>query len=317
MELYLPLQFPSATGTGIIQGRLYKPAKNVEASGLIIQIVHGMAEHQQRYESFCLFLASHGHAVCIQDLPGHGRSVSSTEYLGYFGATDGTDLVIADIDRLADLAIQELSSQQGSVRRVILGHSMGSFISRLACTGSERSIAAAIFSGTSGNNPAAKLGILLAEISIKRNGPLYKDKFLARLSSVGNLKRIANPRTPIDWLSRDQKVVDAYLADPLCGFTFTAAGYRDLFCWLVAVSERKWPQQVKPGIPILLVSGSDDPIGQFGKGPRQICNRLKKAGHPVSLKLYEGARHEVLNETNRLEVWNDILSWLHDLGELS
>ncbi len=317
MELYLPLQFSSATGTGMIQGRLYRPAPNVESSGLIDQNVHGMAEHQQRYESFCLFLTSHGHAVCSMDLPGHGYSVSSEEYLGYFGATDGTDLVLADIDRLADLAIQELLPQQGAVRRVILGHSMGSFISRLACTGSERSIAAAIFSGTSGNNPAAKLGVLLAEISIKRNGPLYKDKFLARLSSVGNLKRIAKPRTPIDWLSRDQEVVDAYLADPLCGFTFTAAGYRDLFRWLVAVSERKWAQQVKPGLPILLISGSDDPIGQFGKGPRQIYDQLKKAGHPVALKLYEGARHEVLNETNRSEVWNDILSWLDDFSKLS
>lgn len=313
MDGFIPLQFPSATGTGTIRARLYRPADMAAPSGLCVQIVHGMAEHMQRYDLFCRYLSDHGHAVCIQDLPGHGQSAQSVEYLGYFGASDGTRLVLQDIDRLAGMALEQLRQGDRIPGRVLLGHSMGSFISRLYCTNPGQPLDAAIFSGTSGSNPATALGVFLAQRSVKRKGPLYKDEFLSRLSASGNLKRIDEPATPFDWLSRDRAIVEAYVADPWCGYTFTAAGYRDLFSWLAAVSKKDWSDKIKPGLQILLISGSEDPIGQYGKGPRQVYDRLLAAGHAVSLKVYDGARHEVLNEINRQDIWADIESWLTKL----
>ena len=134
------------------------------------------------------------------------------------------------------------------------------------------------------------------------------------MTAQGNFKRISQPRTAFDWLCRDQAVVDAYIADPLCGFIFTAAGYRDLASWLLHISRKDWAAKVQPDLPVLLISGSEDPVSQYGAGPRLVCERLKAAGHDVTLKVYEGSRHEVLNELNKEEVWQDVQSWLQRLA---
>jgi len=317
MDDFLEINFPSSTGTGTIQARLYLPINPASSQGLLIQIVHGMAEHMRRYHEFCLLLAKGGFAVCIHDQAGHGASASSPEYLGYFGAANGVETVQQDIDRLSEESVarlKDLTDDRVSWRRVIFGHSMGSFISRLYCTRPGLNLAGAVFSGTSAGNPALNLGLFLANRSIRRKGPLIKDEFLARLSAQGNLKRIPNPRTPFDWLSRDESLVDAYIADPWCGYTFTAAGYRDLYSWLLAVSRKDWAAKVQAGRSVLLISGSEDPIGQYGTGARIVGERLKAAGHQVEVKVYDGARHEVLNETNKLEVWQDVLDWLKRLA---
>lgn len=317
MEGFVEINFPSATGTGTIQARLYPPCDLSAAKGLLVQIVHGMAEHMRRYDSFCRFLAENGIAVCIQDLAGHGASAPDPEHLGYFGAVDGVEMVQQDIDRLAEVSLLQLSGQSAgriAWRRVIFGHSLGSFIGRMYCTRPGLALAGAVFSGTSGANPMLGPGLFLADLSIKRKGPLYKDEFLAKMVAQGKLKRIPKPSTAFDWLCRDQSVVDAYVADPWCGYTFTAAGYRDLSSWLLTISRKDWAAKVLPGLPILLISGSEDPVGDYGKGVQQVSDRLIAAGHDVAFKLYQGARHEVLNELNKQEVWDDVLEWLDNLA---
>jgi alpha-beta hydrolase superfamily lysophospholipase len=313
MTGFKTIEYLSATGTGTIQARLYLPADLTKATGLLLQIVHGMAEHMARYDSFCRFLSENGLAVCIHDQAGHGRSAQSPDDLGFFGVENRVKTVQEDIDLLAELALKilvEKSNDQIRWRRALLGHSMGSFISRLYCAKPDPGLAGAIFSGTSGTNPAVKLGVFLSRRSVRKNGPRYKDEFLAKLSSMGNLKRIPQARTAFDWLTRDQAIVDAYIADPWCGYTFTAAGYRDLFTWLQMISRREWAANVPVSLPILLISGSGDPISQYGRGPRQVQQRLLAAGHRTDMKIYPGCRHEVLNETNRLMVWQDVLDWL-------
>lgn len=298
--------FESATETGLIQARLYSPDGPAR---FLIQVIHGMAEHMARYDRFCRFLAGQGHAVLIFDLPGHGQSAAEIADLGYFGASQGSQRVLDDVAAALDRARQMVPGSPC----VLFGHSMGSFIARLACAQDGDRYAGAIFSGTSGRNPAVLPGLVLANLAVWLGSPQKPNDFLARLMAAGQLDRIDEPRTPVDWLSRDEAVVDAYVADPLCGFTFTSAGYRDLLTWLNLVSRPDWARQVPQSLPVLLLSGGNDPIGQYGAGPRSVKEQLLANGRKADLKLYPGGRHEMLNEVNRNQVWQDIAAWIDRL----
>lgn len=300
------VSFASHTGEGQIQGRLYLPAYGRPKQ--LVQIVHGMAEHMARYAAFCAYLAENGIAVCIHDQAGHGLSAAGPDKLGYFGRQDGYLKVLDDITEMADHAL--VLTGEKDLPRIILGHSMGSFIARLYCARQGQTLAGAIYSGTRGADFMVNAGIVLAKISVWKNGHLHKDEFLAGLTGRGFLKRIDNPRTALDWLSRDKTIVDAYLADPLCGFTFTAAGYLDLYRWIKAVSGRSWARKVPLELSVLLLAGQEDPVSSYGRGPLQVRDWLQATGHRTELVLYPGGRHEMLNETNREEVWQMILEWL-------
>jgi len=320
--------YPSHTGEGVIQARLYRPAQpvnqhhaeTIQAVGRqqalpMVQIIHGMAEHMQRYDPFCRYLAGLGFTVCIQDLAGHGLSAAAEERLGCFGELDSVEQILDDIQETLDQARSILAQDQTGPLPdgwILLGHSMGSFIARVFCTRPQPDLKAAIFSGTAGPNPAYNLGILLANLSIKTRGPLYRDPFLARLTAGNNLKRLKPARTPYDWLTRDDQIVDAYIADPWCGYDFTAAGYRDLFTLMKRMSHAGWAGSLPESLPILLVSGEEDPIGDFGKGPKAVQRSLLSCGRQAFLKLYAGGRHEMLNEINRDEVWQDLAEWMRN-----
>ena len=346
MVRVVDFSFESATGEGTVQAKLYLPEKalrtaeptatadsavlfNADSASKItddltdkpvdekplqlVQIIHGMAEHIRRYDSFCRFLAESGRAVCLHDQAGHGKTAPSEEKLGYFGQEEGWLRLLDDVSETRKQA-RQLLAEYGyeSIASYLLGHSMGSFISRLYCVRENHQLAGAIFSGTAGRNPAVKFGLFLAERSVRKNGPLYKDAFLAKLTGQGFLRRIENPRTAVDWLTRDQEIVKIYDDDPLCGFTFTAAGYADLYRLLQAVSSAKWAKAMPLDLPLYMFAGEEDPVGAYGKGPAQIQAWLTEAGCQSSLKLYPGARHETLNETNRQIVWQDLVNWLEE-----
>lgn len=303
-------RFESKTGEGMIQADLYQPE---DTPRLLVQIVHGMAEHKERYQAFCEFLVDRGYAVCIHDQAGHGASISEPDQKGYFGFPDGCDRVEDDLDEAANKAsslIAQSGNSPSSLPRVLLGHSMGSFIVRDYATRPGIRQAGLILSGTSGKVALSTLGYCLASCSIRIHGPKHPDALLEKMNASGRLKRIHPVRTPFDWLTRDTAIVDQYMSDPLCGFMFTSAGYRDLITWVRRVSKKDWAGKVPKETPILLVSGDEDPVGQYGAGPREVADRLRKTDHNVSLHMYKGARHEILNEINRLEVWDNIAQWL-------
>ena len=308
---YEPFSFKSATQTGTISGRLYSPEQPVEPI-TCVQIIHGMAEHMARYHSFCIHLAQTGYFVCIYDQAGHGASIAAVEHAGFFGPEHGSDAILEDVESAYRQAQELMMKQTGKAAwsRVMLGHSMGSFITRLYCTRYPSDISGVILSGTAGPNPMTGFGYSLARLIIRLKGPEHRSSLLQKLFSAGNLKRIPQARTSFDWLTRDQEIVDAYCADPLCGFGFTAAGYRDLLAWLEAVSKKDWAGKMPLHCPVLIMSGGEDPIGNYGKGPNQVAQSLMQTGHIVEKIIYPGSRHECINEINRDRVWQDITNWI-------
>ncbi len=273
----------------------------------VLQIIHGMSEYIQRYDEFARFLNERGIAVMGCDNASHGKSRAPQDPWGYFGPQHGWDNLIADVHTVRQKA-QELYP---GLPMALMGHSMGSFLARSYAARLGTGISAFIFMGTAGPNPLLGAGKKLAEREIRRQGGKDSSHRLDKLVA-GQYNATFRPnRTDFDWLSRDTKRVGAYIADPACGFPFTACGYRDLFQGLEEISRADWAEKV-PDVPIFLLSGQDDPVGgKDAKGVRLVAKRLEKAGRQVTLRIYPHARHELLNELNREEVMEDILAFLN------
>lgn len=299
--------FSSSSGLSDIHALSYAPDNgDVKA---IIQISHGMAEHKERYEDFAGFLTSKGFAVFINDHLGHGQSVADESELGYFGEKDGFRDIVSDLKSLTDIA----KAEYPDVPFFIFGHSMGSFLARSYCEKYSAHIDGAIFCGTSGTNPGAGIGAMLSSFIAKKKGSHYRSEFIDTLA-FGNYNKRFEGRTKYDWLTRDETVVDKYIDDPLCGFLFTAAGYRDLFTLLKSVSVKAWYDSLPYSLPILLISGALDPVGDYSKGVAQVYKDLKDTGHKdVTLKLYDNSRHEILNEISKEVVYADVADWVKNV----
>ncbi len=296
---------PSKLAGTTLSGKVYAPVVRANAKA-IFQIAHGMAEHLERYDEFCSYLASNGYAVFIHDHAGHGKSAPSDEELGFFGEENGWKTLVEDCRTVNQFAVAEFPDRPV----IFFGHSMGSFIARAYTRLYSANLSGAIYCGTSGANPAAGFAIWLADLIARSKGTHYRSEFINTLAFGAYNKKIKPARTAFDWLTKDEAIVDKYVADPYCGFLFTTCGYRDLFNVLKAVSGKKWYQGLPKRLPVLLVAGECDPVGEYGKGVRQVYRDLKKTGHTdISLKLYAGDRHEILNELDRQTVMADIVKW--------
>lgn len=296
--------FPSHSGLCNIFVQSVAPMEFDDVKG-VVQISHGMAEHSNRYAEFAGMLAEQGYAVFASDHLGHGASVADADSYGYFG-DNGVESLVEDLHQVTALA----SSKYPNVPVYLFGHSMGSFLARAYTAKYGEALGGAIFCGTSGTNAAASGGVLLADYLIKRSGAKYRSQFLDSLA-FGSYNKRTEKKTKFDWLSRDEAAVQKYMDDELCGFMFTVNGFRTLFTLLKSISGKSWYSAVPQALPILVISGEADPVGDYGKGVRQVYRDLKKSGHRfVTMKLYPDARHELLNETNRDEVYADISAWL-------
>jgi alpha-beta hydrolase superfamily lysophospholipase len=297
-------RFSSQTGVGEIYARSFLPDDKSKVSA-VFQIAHGMAEHGGRYDEFALFLAERGFAVYVIDHAGHGRSCAPEDW-GYFGERDGWNGLVADSKLLTDIARNENVDKPV----IFFGHSMGSFVARLYAERYGAELAGAIFCGTSGANPAAGVGIALAGLVAKLRGSRRRSNLLDTMAFGAYNKRINNVRTKFDWLSVREANVDEYIADPACGFLFTAAGFRDVFTLLSKANSAQWYANLPKQLPILLIAGEQDPVGLYGKGVRQVEAQLREAGQAeVECKLYPTGRHEIHNEALRGEVYDDIFAW--------
>ncbi len=272
-----------------------------------LQISHGMIEHIMRYADFAEYLNGKGVSVFGHDHLGHGET--SPDDHGTIAESDGDEHLVEDVY----LVTQEVERRCPGVPHFILGHSMGSFVVRRYLTRYGDMVDGAIIVGT-GNQPgiAVSFGKLVSSLLVKMKGPRYVSPFLNKTVLEGNDKKFDFPDLPNRWISRDEEVIRKYNEDPFTTFKFTASGYRDLFTLIGKVISGEDFDNIPKGLPIILLSGADDPVGESGKGVDRARKGLEKAGLHPDMKLYEGGRHEILNETNRSEVYEDIWSWLSD-----
>lgn len=299
--------FPSASGLCAIYAQSAAPIDYGSIKG-VVQISHGMAEYSHRYSRFAFELCKAGYAVFISDHVGHGYSVSDKGMLGFFGEEKGEEYFIDDLKTLTDIA----KGEYPNLPFYMLGHGMGSLIARKYTAKYGYLLDGVIYSGTSGENPVLGVGILLANTMIKQNGATHRSEVLDTIA-FGAYNRKTKKRTDYDWGSRDEAEIDKYMADELCGYKYTVSGMKALFMMLKQVSSRRWYNSIPLSMPIFLISGSMDPVGDYSKGVNEVFKNLKKTGHRnVTMKIYEGARHEILNEINRDEVYEDIINWLDE-----
>lgn len=299
--------FPSVSGLSDIHAASYLPdGKEVKA---VLQIAHGMAEHLERYEPFIDALCDSGIAVYINDHLGHGKSVKNDDELGYFGEKDGWKFFIEDCHELTKIA----KSENPDKPYIFFGHSMGSFVARAYSLKYGNELNGAIYCGTAGPNPAAGLGAVLAGVIAKVKGTHYKSQLIDKIG-FGTYNKKCEGRTNFDWLSRDNEQVDKYIADKYCGFLFTACGYRDLFNLLAYVSEKDWFAGLSKNLPVLIISGEMDPVGEYSKGVEKVYNTLLENGKNNLKKIiYQGARHEILNEKACFDkVCEDVIAWIKE-----
>ena len=274
----------------------------------ILQIVHGMAEHIDRYDEFARFLAGKGILVVGDDHLGHGKTVPEGGTYGYFCKEDAATVLVRDEHRLKKI----MQEQYPGIMYLILGHSMGSFILRNYMFRYGSGIDGAIVVGT-GMMP--KLTLMAGRTVASVQKLFLGDKHVARMINAVSFgdynKKLAQVRTPADWLSREETNVDRYIADPMCGFTFTVNGFAALFELIWNCHDPEKIGQIPKRLPVFIISGADDPVGDYGRGVEQAYLSLVNQGMTnVQMKLYEKDRHELLNETDRDLVYGDIYRWI-------
>jgi len=300
--------FSHKTSDGIeLFVRKWSPGSTAKA---IVLAAHGVGEHSGRYSRLALALTAAGYEVWMPDQRGHGKTASSSGGYGWFAATDGFSRVVDDLKELCDKAASELPG----LPVLLLGHSMGSSIARAYIGRFGNSLAGCALSGILSLSPVLQnLGSLIVNVGRTLQGGRGIAKFAdsMTLGSYGNAYKPL--RTPFDWLSRDPAVVDAYMADPECGFTCTWDFFRDMNSGTKYILDPGTIAKIPKTLPVYIFAGDTDPVGAALGGVEKLASSYRSAGMgKVETRLYPGGRHEMLNETNRDEVIRDLVAWMDE-----
>ena len=297
--------FPSADGKTAIHAVEWLPEGAPRA---VLQIAHGVSEYVLRYEDFAGYLTERGFAVVGNDHLGHGLSVSDGAPRLYFGPKGSWNWVVEDMEQLRKLTHEKFPN----LPYFLLGHSMGSFLTRTYLIRYPGTVKAAVIMGT-GWQPRAAItgGLALANAIAAVSGENAASELVTELAFGSYNKLFAPNRTKVDWLSADESNVDDYIADPLCGADATVGLFRQMLHGIRFNQRQSHLRQMDREMPVLFVAGDKDPVGNCGKGVRQTYDAFRAAGmRDCTLKLYPGLRHEILNEkaytadiTKNIEAW--------------
>ena len=299
------LYYTSSDNVTTIHAIEWIPETEIKA---VLQISHGMVEYIGRYDRFANYLNEYGIYVVGNDHLGHGESVTSDDKHGFFKHPDGNECVIKDLHKLR----KRTEKKYPDVPYFMLGHSMGSFLILEYMMVYGQGLAGVIVMGTGSQpNSVLVLGKIICKIMASFKGWEYRSKLIDRMVFSGNNKKFEPARTPQDWLTKDEKIVNAYRENPWCTFTFTLNGFYQLFRTIQFVQKKENIQKISKELPIFLVAGCEDPVGSFGKGVKKVYKSYVDAGiKDVKIKLYENERHEILNETDYMVVYEDLRKWM-------
>ena len=297
--------FPSKDGNTEIHTIEWKPEGEVRA---VLQICHGMVEYIRRYDEFAQFLCGKGYYVVGNDHLGHGKSIQAKSEYGFFNEKYGNACVLGDMHTLR----QRTEKKYPGVPYFMLGHSMGSSLLRQYIQMYGNGLSGAVLMGTVADHKKAALlfGKRLCRVMAAFRGWHYRSRMVDKLVLGAYNKKFKPARTRADWITSDNENLDTYVSDPLCSFMSTVNAYYNVFSGMIGIQRKESVYMIPKGLPILFLSGADDPVGEFGKGVRKIYEKYRAAGiQDVTLRLYTGDRHELLNETDREQVYKDLLGW--------
>lgn len=299
------LTFLSSDQKNTIHATVFAPLKG-EIKG-VIQLSHGMIDYVGRYEALADYLTSFGYVFAGNEHLGHGRSAASEEDFGYFGEKYGFISVVDDLYKMNRI----LSDEYKDKPIILFGHSMGSFIARLYAVKYPETVSGLVIHGTGGKNPAAGIGLKIVAALRLIFGSKHRSKLINSIAFGSYNKKFDLSEGHNAWLTRDLEKVATRDTDPFTSYLFTLAGYTDLFTMLKQCNDKRWYKYFPKSLPTLIMSGTMDPVGNYAKGVIEVHEGLKKQKlQSLTLKMYDGARHELFNEFNREEVFSDLCAWL-------
>ena len=294
-------QVPSSDNKHTLKGIVYLPVGTPRG---IFHLVHGMTEYIGRYKALLSLVAAAGYVACGFDNLGHGETAAPDER-GFIAEKDGYRYLIEDVKRFGDA----VKADYPDLPYYLMGHSMGSFIVRLTALKYGKDIDKLIICGTGGPNPAAPAGLLLCDIIALFKGKRGYSDFIENMAFGTYNKRFPGGGK-YEWLTKDGEIKKTYAADPLCTFRFTLSALHDLVKLNSLCNKPVWFKNMRKDLPILLISGKEDPVGDYGKGVNTVYEKLIKAGCDAQIHLYENCRHEIHNDTCKEESAQDILKFL-------
>lgn len=283
----------------------WEPAKHPKA---VLFIVHGMCESIMRYNDFASSLAKEGYLVAGHDLLGHGKSINDPKDYGYFADKNGNKILLRDID----IHIDHLREKYPDLPVVMLGHSMGSFLTRQYIYKHGEKLNGVIIMGTGViSRFILSPALLIIKGLARKYGWRHRSDFVQTVGFGSYNKRIKNSKTSYDWLTKDEKIVQKFSQSPENNFIFTLNGFYEMFRSMIDSGNMENISRIPKDLPIFLCSGDEDPVGDYGKGVERAFTLYKHANiKNIKLKLYKGDRHEILNELDRVVVYNDIMNWI-------
>lgn len=273
-----------------------------------VHLLHGMAEHIERYDEFAQFLVAHGFIVSGHDHRGHGKTAEKNGQLGFWADKDGFERVTEDVREV----LVQVREEIGEVPLLLFGHSMGSFIARRYMQKYSESLAKVVICGT-GYSPGVMgdIGTVIGKIASKFYTPKSESALLNKLVFGGYNKRFTDTKTEFDWLNTNENEVKKYIDDPHCGFVPSNQFYIDLFWGLKTIHQEHEINKIRKDLPVLLISGQQDPVGKDGKDVFKVAKGLTNAGmENITVQLVENTRHEILNEANKLQTYQFIVNWM-------
>ena len=273
----------------------------------VVQLSHGMCEYVKRYDEMAVAMAEAGYVVCGNDHLGHGETAADSDELGFIADKDGFRYMVKDLRKVTEY----IQKRFPGLPVVMYGHSMGSFLARKYAADYKDGIAAYVFSGTGGPNPASGVGLKLIDVISRFKGEHHRSNLMTKIAFGKYTEKYEDAKTGYEWVTSDPEKLEEYLHDPFCMYLFTLSAYRDLMSVLSEVSEDGWAGKLRKELPYLLVSGDMDPVGDYGKGVKTVYDRMKAAGcAKAECRLLAGIRHEPHNEKNRKDFYRETIAWI-------